>query len=148
VSDPRLTLALSLAREAGRQAVASLGAVTSVWKRPGERLTRVDIEIQSRMLETIQTGFPHDGIVAEESGGRLGIDDRATLWDVAGGAALLLEADGFITTPCGAPLFPVDLARQHGDPMPFAAGNAAAHAEAVATLRSSLHDAAMPRART
>jgi myo-inositol-1(or 4)-monophosphatase len=271
VSDPRLMLALSLAREAGRHAVASLGAVTSVWKRPGERLTRVDVDIQSRMLQAIQAQFPHDGIVAEESGGRLGtdrefvwaldpldgtnnfvlgipcfaisigvlraaephigvvhdpntglmvharrgsgafsaerrlhvtsrpldhasnvcvrapvsdrlrapvsgwlarhklrafgsvalhlayaalgaidlvVDDRATLWDVAAGAAILLEADGFITTPDGAPLFPVDLARQHGAPMPFAAGNAAAHAEAIATLANGLRDGAVPGART
>ncbi|MEX2146873.1 MAG: inositol monophosphatase [Candidatus Rokuibacteriota bacterium] len=255
--DPRLDLALSLAAEGGRRAVASLGHVSSAWKRPGERITSVDTEIQSRMLREIQTWFPGDGVVAEEAGGRLGVDrefvwaldpldgtnnfalglpcfavsvgilragepyagvvhdpntglvvhalrgggafsgerrlalaaqplhgasnvcvrapvspalrplvdtwlarhklrafgsvalhlayaamgaidlvvdDRATLWDIAAGGTILLEAGGSLSALDGAPLFPIDLARVHDAPMPFVAGNGGAHGEAVAAL--------------
>jgi myo-inositol-1(or 4)-monophosphatase len=259
VTDPRLDLAVSLALDGGRRAVGSLGRVTSTWKRPGERITSVDTEIQSRMLRDIQTRFPGDGILAEEADGRHGIDrefvwaldpldgtnnfalgircfavsvgvlragepyagvvhdpntgltlrarrgdgafdgdrrlavaarpleaasnvcirapvtpalrplvgawlarhklralgsvalhlgyaalgaidlvvdDRATLWDIAAGAAILLEAGGRLTALDGAPLFPVDLGRVHDDPMPFVAGNGDAHREALLTLRA------------
>lgn len=142
--DPRLDLALSLAAEGGRRAVASLGHVSSAWKRPGERVTSVDTEIQSRMLREIQTWFPGDGVVAEEAGGRLGVDrefvwaldvdERATLWDIAAGGTILLEAGGSLSALDGAPLFPVDLARVLDAPMPFVAGNGGAHGEAVAAL--------------
>ena len=241
--------------------------MTSVWKRPGERLTPVDMEIQARMLQEIQTRFPDDGVVAEEAGGRLGldrelvwvvdpldgtnnfalgipcfaisigvlragqpyigivhdpntgltfetrrgagaycaerrlqvvarpldraanvcvrapvspclrrpveewlahhkirafgsvalhlayaalgaidlvVDDRATLWDIAAGAAILLEADGSLTTLAGDSLFPVDLVRVQDAPIPFAAGNAIAHAEAIARLWGQLTDAGVP----
>lgn len=268
MTDPRLDLAISLAVEAGRRAVASLGHVTSAWKRPGERITSVDTEIQSRMLREIQTWFPGDGVVAEEAGGRLGIDrefvwaldpldgtnnfalglpcfaisigvlragepyagvvhdpntglmfqarrgsgafsgerrlavvahpldgasnvcvrapvspalrplvdgwlarhklrafgsvalhlaytalgaidlvvdDRATIWDIAAGGAILLEAGGCLTALDGAPLFPVDLGRAHDDAIPFVAGNGDAHREAVAAL--TRHLAAAPAGR-
>jgi myo-inositol-1(or 4)-monophosphatase len=261
MSDPRLELAVSLAIEGGRRAVASLGHVASAWKRPGERITSVDTEIQSRLLQEIQTWFPGDGVVAEEAGGRHGIDrefvwaldpldgtnnfalgipcftvsigvlragvpyagvvhdpntglmlkarrgagafsgerrlavaahpldgasnvcvrapvsralrplvdgwlarhklrvfgsvalhlayvalgaidlvvdDRATVWDVAGGAAILQEAGGSLTGLGGEPLFPVDLARAHDDAIPFVAGNGDAHHEAVIALRRQL----------
>jgi myo-inositol-1(or 4)-monophosphatase len=261
MTDPRLDLAISLAVEAGRRAVASLGHITSTWKRPGERLTSVDMEIQSRMMREIQTWFPGDGVMAEEAGGRLGVDrefvwaldpldgtnnfalglpcfavsigvlragepyaavvhdpntglmfqarrgsgafcgerrlavavhpldgasnvcvrapvsatlaplvhawlarhkvrafgsvalhlayaalsaidlivdDRATIWDIAAGGTILLEAGGLLTGLDGAPLFPVDLIRVQDGPIPFAAGNAAAHREAVAALTRHL----------
>lgn len=60
------------------------------------------------------------------------LDHRASLWDLAGGAAVLLEAGGVVTEPCGRPLFPVDRARYRGGPLPFLAGNPVAHAEVLA----------------
>jgi myo-inositol-1(or 4)-monophosphatase len=261
MTETRLDLAISLAVEAGRRAVASLGHVTSTWKRPGERLTSVDMEIQSRMMREIQTWFPGDGVVAEEAGGRLGVDrefvwaldpldgtnnfalglpcfavsigvlragepyaavvhdpntglmcqarrgsgafcgerrlfvtphpldgasnvcvrapvspalaplvgawlarhklrafgsvalhlayaalgaidlivdDRATIWDIAAGGAILLEAGGSLTALDGAPLFPLDLRRVHDDSIPFVAGNGDAHREAVTALMRHL----------
>lgn len=258
MTDPRLELALSLAAEAGRRAVASLGHVASVWKRPGERLTSVDTEIQARMLREIQTWFPHDGVVAEEAGGRLGVDrefvwaldpldgtnnfalglpcfavsvgilrtgepyagvvhdpntgltvhahrgagafsgerrlalvprpfdgasnvcvrapvspalrravhgwlarhklrafgsvalhlaytalgaidlvvdDRATIWDIAAGGVILLEAGGRLTALNGGPLFPLEPGRLNDDPIPFVAGHVDAHRAAVTALR-------------
>src|SRR5207249_51372 len=51
------------------------------------------------------------------------LDHRAALWDLAGGACVLQEAGGAITTPRGDPLFPFDLAAYRGGPVSFLAGN-------------------------
>ncbi len=66
------------------------------------------------------------------------LDHKATLWDLAAGAAVLLEAGGTITDPRGQPVFPPDAAAYGGAPMPFLAGNAAAHAAALADCRAVL----------
>lgn len=198
--DPRLELAVSLALDAGRRAVASLGQVPSAWKHPGERITIVDTEIQTRILREIRTWFPGDGVVAEEAGHRVGVerafvwavdpldgtsnvcvrapvapalravvdgwlachklrafgsvalhlayaalgaidlvlDDRAALWDIAAGSAILLEAGGRLTALDGTPSFPLDLDRDHDVPIPFIAGNAEAHRDGLATLAQHL----------
>src|SRR5687767_14853807 len=64
--DGRLRLALALAHQGGRQAVAGRGRAHIGWKGPGDRLTDVDVSIQSSLVEQIRVGFPGDGIVAEE----------------------------------------------------------------------------------
>jgi myo-inositol-1(or 4)-monophosphatase len=261
LSDSRLELAVALARAGGQQAMSARGPSRVDWKGPGDRVTDVDLAIQSRLVEQIRAAFPGDGIVAEESGataaadrdvvwavdpldgtnnyalgipcyavsigilrggspyagvvhdpntgftcwaqrgagafaggrrlvlgGRpltaasniacrvpldpglaplvigwlhrhkfrgfgsvalqlayaalgaldLVIDHRAALWDVAGGAAVLLEAGGAITDPRGAPLFPVDPSAYRGAPVPFVAGNPSAHAQALAAARAVL----------
>lgn len=69
------------------------------------------------------------------------LDHRATLWDIAAGAVVLLEAGGCLTDPRGHPLFPPDAAAYRGAPMPFLAGNCVAHAEAVAACRDALASA-------
>ena len=61
------------------------------------------------------------------------VDHRAALWDLVAGAAVLLEAGGVVTAPLGGPLFPAD---RGSGPVPFLAGNPAAHAEAVAACRA------------
>ena len=66
------------------------------------------------------------------------LDHKATLWDVAAGAVILLEAGGVITDPHGRPLFPPDAAAYRGAPMPFLAGHPAAHAEALSDCRAVL----------
>jgi myo-inositol-1(or 4)-monophosphatase len=58
-------------------------------------------------------------------------DDRASLWDIAGAAPVLLEAGGTLTTDHGAPLFPMSAAQTSGEPFALLAGHPAAHAEAV-----------------
>jgi myo-inositol-1(or 4)-monophosphatase len=65
-ADPRLRLALALAHEEGRQAVAARGRVRVGWKGPGDRVTDIDLAIQSRIVDRIRAGFPGDAIVAEE----------------------------------------------------------------------------------
>jgi myo-inositol-1(or 4)-monophosphatase len=258
--DGRLRLALTLAQLGGRQAAAARG-VRAAWKGPGDRVTDVDVAIQSRLVERIRTRFPADAIVAEEGLAvepgahefvwvvdpldgtnnfalgvpcfavsigvlRLGLpyagvvhdpntgfigwaargqgagagdralalagrpltaasnvaprvpldpglapavtgwlrryklrgfgsvalhlayaalgaldvvlDHKATLWDVAAGAAILLEAGGVLTDPLGQPLFPPAPAAYRGAPMPFLAGNPVAHAEALADCRAAL----------
>jgi myo-inositol-1(or 4)-monophosphatase len=260
-ADARLELALDLARLGGRHALAGRAGARVAWKGPGERVTDVDIAIESRLVGNIRAGFPEDGIVAEErlaadpgdrefvwvldpldgtnnyaldipcyavsigilkSGlpyagvvhdpntgftcwarrgygafcgerrlrlesrrlsvasniaprvpldGRLAplivdwlsrfkfrgfgsvalhlayaaigaldlvLDHKATLWDIAGGATVLLEAGGCLTDPGGQPLFPVDPAAYRGAPVPFLAGNPAAHAEALACCHITL----------
>lgn len=58
-------------------------------------------------------------------------EDRASLWDIAGAAPVLLEAGGMLTTEVGAPLFPVTGAQAAGAPIALLAGHVRAHAEAV-----------------
>ena len=74
------------------------------------------------------------------------LDHKATLWDLAAGAVVLLEAGGTITDPRGQPLFPPDAAAYAGAPMPFLAGNTAAHGQALADCRAAL-DARPPGTR-
>lgn len=259
--DPRLALAISLVRQAGRYAMGQRKHAAVSWKGPGERVTDVDVAIQSRMIREVLTWFPGDGILAEEgvptsgadrefvwivdpldgtnnyalglpcfavslglfrSGspyagvvhdpntgvifwavtGRgafqddrplavearplteasnlsvrvpveprlaplvarwmerykfrgfgssalhlcyaaLGaidvvVDHRAALWDIAGGAAIVLEAGGRISDPVGMPLFPLDLATYGGGPVPFVAGNPVAHGAVVRECRELL----------
>jgi myo-inositol-1(or 4)-monophosphatase len=66
-------------------------------------------------------------------------DDRASLWDVAGAAAVLLEAGGAMTRPDGRPLFPL-----HGPaltaPLAFVAGDPHAHPAIVAEIAAAGRD--------
>lgn len=68
------------------------------------------------------------------------LDHKATLWDLAAGAAVLLEAGGCITTPAGRPLFPFYVAGYRGALVPFLAGNPLAHAAAAASCRALAPD--------
>jgi len=66
------------------------------------------------------------------------LDHKAALWDIAGGAAILLEAGGHVTDPLGRAIFPVDTARYEGAPIPFLAGNPSSHDLAVTACRRAL----------
>jgi myo-inositol-1(or 4)-monophosphatase len=66
------------------------------------------------------------------------LDHKAALWDIAGGAAILLEAGGRITDPLGRAIFPVHAARYEGAPLPFLAGNPSSHNLAVTAFRGAL----------
>jgi myo-inositol-1(or 4)-monophosphatase len=68
------------------------------------------------------------------------LDHKATLWDLAAGAAVLLEAGGCITSPGGRPIFPFGVEDYRGAPVPFLAGNPLAHADAVACCRALAPD--------
>jgi myo-inositol-1(or 4)-monophosphatase len=61
-------------------------------------------------------------------------DHRARLEDIAGAAAVVLEAGGVLTRSDGAPVFPAQ--RQHlaGMPLTVLAGNRTSHAEALAEI--------------
>jgi myo-inositol-1(or 4)-monophosphatase len=58
-------------------------------------------------------------------------DDRASLWDLAGAAPILLEAGGVLTRPDGSPLFPISAAGYHGEAIEFLAGNPSSHRESL-----------------
>ncbi len=260
-SDPRLSLALRLAREAGRHAVARAGGARVESKGPGDRVTDVDLASQARIAAEVGTWFPGDGLVAEEGARGAGLDrefvwvldpldgtnnyalgipcfavsigilragapwagvvhdpntgftcwslhgqgafagdrrltvhgralsaasnvavrvpvdpvlgpvvgewmerykfrgfgsvalhlayaalgaldlvldHRAALWDLAAGAAVVIEAGGALTDPAGEPLFPFPVASYRGAPVPFLAGNPEAHAQGVAACRARL----------
>jgi myo-inositol-1(or 4)-monophosphatase len=261
--DSRLSLALTVASEAGRLAIAGPPGAAVRFKGPGDRVTEADLRIQSGITAAIARRFPQDGIVAEEGDVRLAadreftwivdpldgtnnyalgipcfaisvgllrrgepyagvvhepntgfrcwtlrghgafagdrrlalaprvldaasniavrvpvaavleplvfrwlrehkfrgfgsvalhlafaalgavdlvLDHKATLWDLAAGAAVLLEAGGRITTPAGRPLFPFDVTGYRGAPVPFLAGNPLAHAGAAASCRALAPD--------
>jgi myo-inositol-1(or 4)-monophosphatase len=61
-------------------------------------------------------------------------DHRASLWDIAGAAPILLEAGGVLTASDGAPLFPATAGQLGGAPLAFLAGNPASHAQAVTDI--------------
>ena len=65
------------------------------------------------------------------------LDHKAKLWDIAAGAAMLLEAGGVVTDPGGRAIFPASASAYGGDPMPILAGNRGAHAQALARLPRS-----------
>jgi fructose-1,6-bisphosphatase/inositol monophosphatase family enzyme len=74
-------------------------------------------------------------------------DHRAALWNITGGAAVLVEAGGRITDLLGRPFFPLDTAAYRGEPMPFVGGNPSSHAAAVVTGRAALEAPAWCRRR-
>lgn len=100
-SDPRLSLALTIAQEAGRHALASAGRVEFTWKRPGERVTPTDTTLQSRMLEAVRTWFSGDGTLAEEDEVAAGLD-REFVW-------IMDPLDGTNNYALGIPCFAVSL---------------------------------------
>jgi myo-inositol-1(or 4)-monophosphatase len=61
-------------------------------------------------------------------------DHRARLADIAGAAAVVLEAGGVLTGTDGAPVFPAGREHLAGAPMSILAGNCASHAEALADV--------------
>jgi myo-inositol-1(or 4)-monophosphatase len=75
-----LSLALTLAHEAGRLALAGRKDTAVSFKGPGDRVTGMDMQIQSRIVATIARDFPGDGIVAEE--GDPAMADREFVWVV------------------------------------------------------------------
>jgi myo-inositol-1(or 4)-monophosphatase len=99
-SDPRLALALTIARDAGREALAA-PRPEFAWKRPGERVTATDTALQARLLDSVHTGFPRDGAVAEEGGVATGLD-REYVW-------ILDPLDGTNNYALGLPCFAVSL---------------------------------------
>jgi myo-inositol-1(or 4)-monophosphatase len=99
--DPRLSLALALARDAGRHAVASAGKAHARWKGPGERVTDVDVAVQARMIREIMTWFPQDGVIAEEDFESAGVA-REFVW-------VLDPLDGTNNYALGIPCFAVSV---------------------------------------
>ncbi len=64
-------------------------------------------------------------------------DHGASLWDIAGAAAIVLEAGGRLTTSGGQSLFPVDPRFYRGVAMEILAGNPTAHGEAIHDMGSA-----------
>jgi myo-inositol-1(or 4)-monophosphatase len=65
-------------------------------------------------------------------------DHRASLWDIAGAAAVVAEAGGVLTTSDGAPLFPIDPDAYDGEPLALLAGDPTAHRLSLADIRGGL----------
>jgi myo-inositol-1(or 4)-monophosphatase len=61
-------------------------------------------------------------------------DHRASLWDIAGAAAVLQEAGGVLTGPAGEPLFPLVPAAYRGEPIELLAGDPLAHRQCLGDL--------------
>jgi myo-inositol-1(or 4)-monophosphatase len=101
LDDPRLSLAVALAREGGRLAVAAQGHLAVAWKGSGDRLTDVDRAIQSRIVTAIGRAFPGDGLMAEEYP-RASTVDREFVWVVH-------PLDGTTNFALGMPCFAVSI---------------------------------------
>ena len=65
-------------------------------------------------------------------------DHRTSLWDIAGAAAVVLEAGAHLTAPDGSPLFPVDAAVLKGAPLAILAGLPGAYDSALRDLGASV----------
>jgi myo-inositol-1(or 4)-monophosphatase len=61
-------------------------------------------------------------------------DHRATLWDVAGAAPIVLEAGAVVSRLDGSPLFPASAADLDGGPIAFLAGNRVSYRQALVDL--------------
>ena len=61
-------------------------------------------------------------------------DQRASLWDIAGAAPVVVEAGGVLTAERGAPLFPLDPDAYEGRPIAFLAGDPIAHDESLSEM--------------
>jgi fructose-1,6-bisphosphatase/inositol monophosphatase family enzyme len=99
--DPRLALALTLAREGGRQALAAQGRTALSWKGPGDRVTATDSAIQSHIAREISDAFPDDGMIAEEQGSAM-VEDHEFVWVVD-------PLDGTNNFVLGIPCFAVSI---------------------------------------
>jgi myo-inositol-1(or 4)-monophosphatase len=64
-------------------------------------------------------------------------DHRASVWDIAGAAPVLLEAGGMLTAADGSPLFPATGAQLAGAPIAFLAGNPVSHAQGIADISAA-----------
>lgn len=107
--DARLRLALALAHQGGQRAAAARGRAHIGWKGPGDRVTDVDVAIQSELVDRIRACFPGDGIVAEEG---LFVDPgpREFVWIVD-------PLDGTNNFALGIPCFAVSIGiLRHGLP--------------------------------
>ena len=62
-------------------------------------------------------------------------DHHASLWDIAGAAAVLAEAGGVLTTADGGPLFPVAPDTYRGESIAFLAGDPDGHGASLADIR-------------
>ena len=96
------------------------------WAAAFHAQTRLKVRVLgSAALEAVQVaaGVAHGSITL-----------NGKLWDIAAAAAVVLEAGGRLTTPAGAPLFPMLLAGYAGAKTPFVAAGPAAHAELLSQL--------------
>ena len=62
-------------------------------------------------------------------------DHRASLWDIAGAAPVVMEAGALLTDPEGETLFPIS-ADSRARPIRFLAGNPIAHSQSLADIRA------------
>jgi len=62
-------------------------------------------------------------------------DHHASLWDIAGAAAVLGEAGGVLTAAEGGALFPIDPSTYGGEPIAFLAGDPVGHRGSLADIR-------------
>lgn len=107
--DPRVSLALMLAEDAGRRAVAGQWETAVRWKGPGDRVTEMDLRMQAEIVSAIRSRFPADAIVAEEDEPRYDAD-REFAWIVD-------PLDGTNNYALGVPCFAVSLGIfRHGEP--------------------------------
>ncbi len=64
-------------------------------------------------------------------------DQRASLWDIAGAAPVLIEAGGVLTHERGSPLFPLDPDGYQGESLALLAGDPLAHDESLRDIRDA-----------
>jgi len=64
-------------------------------------------------------------------------DHHASLWDIAGAAAVVGEAGGVLTAADGGTLFPIDPHTYGGEPITFLAGDPTGHRGSLDDIRRS-----------
>ena len=64
--EPRLGVAVDLARRAGRMALDQFERAPVSWKTDGSMVTTADLEIQAMLKEELRAAFPLDPVLGEE----------------------------------------------------------------------------------
>jgi myo-inositol-1(or 4)-monophosphatase len=100
-SDARLALAQALVREAGGLALAGRRPARVRFKAPGDRVTEMDLQIQSVILAAIGREFPDDGVLTEEE--KPAVAAREFVWIVD-------PLDGTNNYALGIPCFAISVA--------------------------------------
>jgi len=94
----------------------------------GPMAARAHAWLDRYICRNLGTTALHLGLVATgELDGALA--DNCRLWDIAAGWVLLTAAGRVMTDPAGAPLFPLDVGRYHGEELPAIAASADFHAQ-------------------
>ncbi len=103
-----LNFAMQIAREAGSVLVQRLGAAKITNKGDIDLVTEADVAAENLIIERIRSYYPQHGILAEESGEAVLVEDKRSDWKW-----IIDPLDGTTNYAHGYPCFCVSIALEH-----------------------------------